>query len=281
MIKCPQPQAHPDRCGCRPEAPDAFEIARHSKRLVEQQRERIAALEAECAELDALRERQSYLLSQTAIALRGPEPALTRYSHADIPSRVYLVVAERDALAAELAALKAQMAGQEPVAYAINVRGKGMRTTIYTEVLPFHPDTGIEQIGEPVPLYAAPPAAHIGDTEKMVWCACGDGYPERSFGAGFISALGCCENCDAANYATPTIKESLTVAEHPSTAMAVPDEQLPPLIQCLRENGEQIAERAFAAQEAKRPQLDELDRERSQILANLAQHPATGADKAT
>lgn len=41
---CTQPQAHPDRCGCEP---DAFQIARHSKRLVEQQQERIAALEAE------------------------------------------------------------------------------------------------------------------------------------------------------------------------------------------------------------------------------------------
>ena len=39
---CAQPQAHPDRCGCEP---DAFQIARHSKRLVEQQRERIADLE--------------------------------------------------------------------------------------------------------------------------------------------------------------------------------------------------------------------------------------------
>lgn len=45
---CTQPQAHPDRCGCEP---DAFQIARHSKRLVEQQRERIADLEAENAAL--------------------------------------------------------------------------------------------------------------------------------------------------------------------------------------------------------------------------------------
>ena len=47
---CAQPQAHPDRCGCKP---DAFQIARHSRRLVEQQRERIAALEAECERLKA------------------------------------------------------------------------------------------------------------------------------------------------------------------------------------------------------------------------------------
>lgn len=34
---CAEPQAHPDRCGCKP---DAFQIARHSRRLVEQQGER-------------------------------------------------------------------------------------------------------------------------------------------------------------------------------------------------------------------------------------------------
>jgi hypothetical protein len=64
-------------------------------------------LREEVAELDALRQRQSDLLSETAIAVRGPEPALTRYSHADIPSRVKVVVDE-------LAALKAQQAEQKP-----------------------------------------------------------------------------------------------------------------------------------------------------------------------
>lgn len=59
--------------------------------------QRIEALRAEIEELDALRNRQSDLLSQTAIALRGPEPALTRYSHADIPSRVKAVVANLEA----------------------------------------------------------------------------------------------------------------------------------------------------------------------------------------
>ena len=48
---CSEPQAHPERCGCQP---DTFQIARHSKRLVEQQRERIDALEAENARLNDL-----------------------------------------------------------------------------------------------------------------------------------------------------------------------------------------------------------------------------------
>lgn len=61
---------------------------------------------AEIEELDELRKRQSDLLSQSAVALRGPEPALTRYSHADIPSRVKTVIAERDKLLADVEALR-------------------------------------------------------------------------------------------------------------------------------------------------------------------------------
>ena len=38
--------------------------------------------------------------------------------------------------------------------------------------------------------------------------------------------------------------------------LAQPADHLPPLIQCLRENGQQIAERAFDAQEAKYPQVE-------------------------
>ncbi|MBD1589760.1 hypothetical protein [Pseudomonas typographi] len=34
---------------------------------------------------------------------------------------------------------------------------------------------------------------------EMVWCACGDGYPVNSYGAGFMDANnGVCANCDAA-----------------------------------------------------------------------------------
>lgn len=62
----------------------------------------LVALRAEIEELDALKDRQSSLLSQAAIALRGPEPALTRYSHADIPSRVKMVVADLQELVALL-----------------------------------------------------------------------------------------------------------------------------------------------------------------------------------
>jgi hypothetical protein len=41
---------------------------------------------AEIAELDALRDRLAELLRQTAVALRGPEPPLTRWSWHDLPA---------------------------------------------------------------------------------------------------------------------------------------------------------------------------------------------------
>lgn len=39
---------------------------------------------------------------------------------------------------------------------------------------------------------------HQPSTE-VIWCACGDGYPANSYGAGFMDAnKGVCANCDAA-----------------------------------------------------------------------------------
>lgn len=36
-------------------------------------------------------------------------------------------------------------------------------------------------------------------SKAVVWCACGDGYPANSYGAGFMDANdGVCANCDAA-----------------------------------------------------------------------------------
>lgn len=40
-------------------------------------------------------------------------------------------------------------------------------------------------------------ADHIPDASNMTWCACGDGYPEDSYQAGFIEGRGFCENCNA------------------------------------------------------------------------------------
>ena len=45
----------------------------------------LAAVTAELADDDALRERMSDILKRTAIALRGPEPPLTAWSWHDLP----------------------------------------------------------------------------------------------------------------------------------------------------------------------------------------------------
>ena len=67
------------------------------------QHDRIAAVRvAEVEELDGLVKRLGDLLSQVAIVLRGPEPALTRYGYADLPQRVKALMDERDAAQAKV-----------------------------------------------------------------------------------------------------------------------------------------------------------------------------------
>lgn len=108
---CSEPQAHPERCGCHP---DAFQIARHSKRLVEQQRERIAALEAECERLRAGKqlligdlERRDATVEGLRAELADAKSARDAYGQNALDMQ-----AQRDALAAELAAIKGQHAAE-------------------------------------------------------------------------------------------------------------------------------------------------------------------------
>lgn len=94
---CTQPQAHPERCGCKP---DAFQIARHSKRLVEQQRERIVALEAEGAKLRG----------ELALAMKVPSvAAMHTFLETEVAKQNVQLGAERDALRAERNALRAEL----------------------------------------------------------------------------------------------------------------------------------------------------------------------------
>ena len=53
-------------------------------------------LHAEVAELDALRDKLAGILSRTAVALRGPEPPLTRWSWHDLPERAAAAIAAID-----------------------------------------------------------------------------------------------------------------------------------------------------------------------------------------
>src|SRR5574340_519475 len=52
------------------------------------------SLREEVAEYEALCNRQAELLSQSIIAIRGPEPELTRWGYSDLPLRVKTVVEE-------------------------------------------------------------------------------------------------------------------------------------------------------------------------------------------
>ncbi|WP_281686714.1 hypothetical protein [Pseudomonas citronellolis] len=86
------------------EAESEPQIQHHEPLMTVAQHERIdAARVAEIEELDGLVKRLGDLLSQVAIALRGPEPPLTRYGYADLPLRVKTLVDERDATRARLA----------------------------------------------------------------------------------------------------------------------------------------------------------------------------------
>ncbi|MBI8281183.1 hypothetical protein ACV33P_15510 [Pseudomonas aeruginosa] len=60
------------------------------------------ALREEVAEYEALCNRQAELLSQSIVAIRGPEPELTRWGYADLPLRVKTIVEEAAALRARV-----------------------------------------------------------------------------------------------------------------------------------------------------------------------------------
>lgn len=69
-------------CAGLPDADLPAEAARELERL-----------SAEVAELDALRDKLAGILSRAAVALRGPEPPLTRWSWHDLPERAAAAIA--------------------------------------------------------------------------------------------------------------------------------------------------------------------------------------------
>ena len=76
---------------------------------------------------------------------------------------------------------------QEPVAF-VNLEW-WMSGSRAEECFDHHPHDTL------TPLYAAP--VRTKDlTDDEIKCACGDLFPADSFGAGFIAATGCCQNCD-------------------------------------------------------------------------------------
>ncbi|WP_160286349.1 hypothetical protein [Pseudomonas knackmussii] len=98
---------------------DGGEFYDPSKLMTVAQHDRIVAVRvAEIEELDGLVKRLGDLLSQVAIVLRGPEPALTRYGYADLPQRVKTLMDERDAAQAKVTELSST--AREAVDYLDN-----------------------------------------------------------------------------------------------------------------------------------------------------------------
>ena len=67
-------------------------------RLLAEAADALDELGRDLAENEALRERMADLLSRTAVALRGPEPPLTRWGWHDLPERAAAAVAAIDVM---------------------------------------------------------------------------------------------------------------------------------------------------------------------------------------
>jgi len=88
------------------------------------------------------------------------------YEH-PIHDKIISLLAERDQLRAEVAGLRTGYEAYERVNAELKAEVEGLRK--------------------------------LGPSKEIIWCACGDGYPVNSHGAGFMDANnGVCANCDAA-----------------------------------------------------------------------------------
>ncbi len=81
------------------------------------------ALREEVAEYEALCNRQAELLSQSIVAIRGPEPELTRWGYADLPLRVKTIVEEVAALRARVAVVPDRLTNGESISKMLRIIG--------------------------------------------------------------------------------------------------------------------------------------------------------------
>lgn len=106
--------------------------------------------------------------------MEPPEPVMEKCGGCDGTGLLgevqdlYQVITERDQLRAEISGLKTGYEAYERVNAELKAEVEALRK--------------------------------LGPSKEIIWCACGDGYPVNSYGAGFMAANGdVCENCDAAN----------------------------------------------------------------------------------
>ena len=81
-----------------PVRPLAERLRRYGRELAicNEAADELEQMQTEIDELDALRNKLAALLSATAVALRGPEPPLTRWSWHDLPERAAAAIAAID-----------------------------------------------------------------------------------------------------------------------------------------------------------------------------------------
>ena len=117
------------------------------------------------------------------------------------------IAAEREQLKAEVAQLKNQEIELRGENEALRTALGDCATSLEGEMLQkfagqkpedMHPVTRREYDRDMAELAGYRATAEV--EAEMQWCACGDGYPANSYGAGFMAANnGVCENCDAAS----------------------------------------------------------------------------------
>ena len=73
-------------------------VVPHKDRMLLEAAEALDEQQRTLDENEALRERMADLLSRTAVALRGPEPPLTRWSWHDLPERAAAAIAAIDVM---------------------------------------------------------------------------------------------------------------------------------------------------------------------------------------
>ena len=124
LAAAPTPPAQEDQLDAA-----AAEIARLRSESATQS-ERLDALRADKDELQALCDKLAGLLSRTAVALRGPEPPLTRWSWHDLPERAQAAIAAIDLMervAKNLAQDAPTPPGQDPREFPLDRMAENAR----------------------------------------------------------------------------------------------------------------------------------------------------------
>ena len=128
---------------------------------------------------------------------------LARYYAAANPSAVAALIAENERLSADCSSMRGSLkANAVSIKKLIKDGGRAARERdqLRAEVAGLR--TGYEAYERVNAELKAEVEAlrKLGPSKEIIWCACGDGYPVNSYGAGFMAANGdVCENCDAAN----------------------------------------------------------------------------------